>query len=216
MKKLILFPYNGNAREAVTVIAAVNGVAPQWQLLGFVDDNPAHKGRQFAGVTVLGGREVLKQYADALVLAVPGRPENYQQRAAIINSLNLPAQRWASLVHPSAEVGCGATVGVNCLIMQNVVLTAGVTIGNHVVILPNTVIAHDATIADFTLIGSNVTVSGGVTVGENCYIGSGASLIQGLHIGAQALVGMGSVVLHDVEPAMVVAGCPAHKIREQP
>jgi acetyltransferase-like isoleucine patch superfamily enzyme len=35
----------------------------------------------------------------------------------------------------------------------------------------------------------------------------------GVTIGAGALVGAGAVVTHDVEPGVVVAGCPARLLR---
>ena len=216
MEKLLLFPFNGNAREAVTVIEAINEVEPQWDILGFIDDDLDKMGQTSGGVTVLGGRDLFSRYDDTLVLAVPGRPENFMQRRDIIQSLGLSPQRFATILHPAASQGYDSILGYNTLVMHNVVLTANVRVGNHVVLLPNTVIAHDVNVADYTMVGSNVTISGSVILEENCYIGSGARLIQEVRIGYQALVGMGSVVLHDVGSSTVVAGNPARKIRELP
>lgn len=213
MKRLILFPYNGNAREALSVIDAINAVAPTWEVLGFMDDHPPSAGVACGGVGVLGGREVLDRYPDAYVLAVPGRPENFLRRGQLIHSLGLPDARFACIVHPAATIGVNVTIGHNTLLMAGVVLTANVSIGNHVVILPNTVVCHESRIGDEALVGSNVSVSGGVDVGRNCYIGSGAKIIQGVTVGTGALVGLGSVVIRDVEPSAVVAGCPAKPVR---
>lgn len=79
-RPLLLFPFSGNAREAVAVIEAQNAVAPAWELLGFVDDDPQRHGASFAGYPVLGGREVFAAHPGAMVLAVPGRPETFRRR----------------------------------------------------------------------------------------------------------------------------------------
>lgn len=214
MKKLILFPFNGNAREAASVVEAINHHQETWQLLGFVDDDPKKHALHFGDYPVLGGREHLQRNKDAFVLAVPGRPETFMQRQALIASLKLEPERFASIIHPSASIGIGCTVGTNTLLMANTVLTANVSVGHSVVILPNTVIAHDSTLGDYCLVGANVSVSGGVTVGENCYLGSGARIIQEASIGERSLIGMGAVVIKNVAAGSVVAGNPARIIKE--
>lgn len=213
MKQLILFPFNGNAKEAASVIEDINTVKPEWELLGFVDDAPGHTGKKFGKYPVLGGRKEIHHYMKAFVLAVPGRPENFRDRAALIHALQIPPTRFATIIHPSVTIGIETTIGYNTLIMNNSVLTAHVTVGNHVVILPNTVIAHDSRIGDYCLLGSNISISGGVTVAENCYIGSGSKVIQEIIIGEKTLVGLGSVVLHDLPAQGVFVGNPAREIK---
>ena len=214
MKKLLLFPFNGNAREAASVVEAINRQHETWQLLGFIDDDPKKHGLHFGDYPVLGGREHLQRNEDTFVLAVPGRPESFLQRQALIASLKVEPERFASIIHPSASIGIGCTVGGNTLLMANIVLTANVSVGRSVVILPNTVIAHDSTLGDYCLVGANVSVSGGVTVGENCYVGSGARIIQETTIGERALIGLGAVVINNVAAGSVVAGNPARIIKE--
>lgn len=213
MKQLLLFPFNGNAREAASVIEDINAVRAEWELLGFIDDAPEQGAKEFGGYPVLGGREKMQHYADAFILAVPGRPENYRSRAALIQSLQIPPARFATVIHPSVTIGIKTTIGYNTLIMGNSVLTAQVTVGNHVVILPNTVVSHDSRLGDYCLVGSNVSISGGVTVAKNCYIGSGSKLIQEIRIGEQTMVGLGSVVLNDLPPLAVFAGNPARQLK---
>jgi len=209
MKPLLLFPFNGNVREAVEVVQAINAAAPTWDLLGFLDDDPEKKGCVFAGYPVLGGRGELTVHPDAMVLAVPGRPENYVGRAAVIEDLGLPPERFANLVHPRAVIGPESSLGVNCLIMAGVVITAGVRIGSHVVIRPNTVVSHETRIEDYCMVGSGVCLSGGVTARKGCYLGAGSKFIHEIEIGEWAMVGMGAVVIRNVPARCVVAGCPA-------
>ena len=59
MKDIILFPFGGNAREAVMAILALNSIEPMWNILGFVDDNADLYGKECCGFRVIGDREKL-------------------------------------------------------------------------------------------------------------------------------------------------------------
>ena len=210
---LIFFPFGGNAREAITVVNAINKNKKTWELIGFIDDNSDLWSKEFFGYKVLGGKEKLKDYPNAKILAVPGRPDNYFKREHIINSLNLSVNRFTTLIHPSAQISKDTKIGYNTLIMAGVVITSNVTIGNNCVILPNTVISHDSIIDDFCLIGSNVSISGGVHIEKNCYIGTGSKIIQEITIREKSLIGLGTVVLKSTEAGSVIVGNPGKFLR---
>lgn len=214
LKDIILFPFNGNAKEACSVIEAINSIKPTWNILGFIDDDRDKHNEQFTQYKVLGRKEVLDAYSDAQVLAVPGSPDSFQTRENIINALNLPASRFATVIHPSAQIGTGCMVGSNCLVMANVVLTANTKLASHIVVLPNTVISHDTTIENYTIIGSNVSISGSVSIGKNCYIGTGSRFIQNISVGEKSLIGIGSVVIRDILPNTKNVGNPARRLNE--
>jgi sugar O-acyltransferase (sialic acid O-acetyltransferase NeuD family) len=199
---LLIFPYNGNALEALDCIG------DRYRFIGFVDDTPEKRGVTSDGNLVFG-REALTKYSDAVVLAVPGSPSSYQSRKEIINSLGIGNVRYARVIHPAARISPLASVGSNVLIMAGVVVTSNAVIGSHVCILPNTVIHHDVVLGDWGLIGSNVTIAGNTVIEENCYIGSGSSVMNNLKIEAGALIGLGSNVIRDVGKGCRMAGNPA-------
>ena len=213
-KSLLLFPFGGNAREALLSVLALNTIENQWDILGFIDDDVALAGRECCGIGVLGGVEALKRYPDAHILALPGNPNNYLGRRRVIDGLGVNAQRFATIVDPSAAVAPDAMIGRNTVLMRNVVVSCGARVGDHCVILPNTVISHDSVVGNYCCIGSNVSVSGSVKIGPMAYIGSGAKIRDGISIGEKALIGLGSSVIKDVEKNKVVAGNPARIIRE--
>lgn len=208
MEKLLIFPFNGNALEAMDCIEG------QYELVGFIDDTPEKQGPTKYGVTVFD-RSALDKFKDAKVLAVPGSPASYKKRQDHIASLNISRDRFISLVHPKAAIGKHVSLGVNCLIMAGVVITSNARIGDHVCILPNTVIHHDAVINDYTLMGCSIAVAGGTTIGRNCYIGSGTNIMNGIEIGEFSLIGLGSNVLKSVPANSRIAGNPAKEINKQ-
>ncbi|MDB6088773.1 MAG: acetyltransferase [Gammaproteobacteria bacterium] len=200
---LLIFPCNGNGLEALDCLGE------GWYFKGFVDDTAAKQASGAYGFRVMP-RGRLADLADAQVLAVPGGPTSYRSRRQVIEGLQVPHERFARVIHPTACISSLAKLGHNVLIMAGVVVTSNAVIGSHVCVLPNTVVHHDAVIGDWSLVGSNVTVSGGVAIGRNCYIGSGSSIMHGIRIGDAALVGIGSNVIRDVAAEACVAGNPAH------
>ncbi|MFE8048555.1 DapH/DapD/GlmU-related protein [Brenneria goodwinii] len=50
-------------------------------------------------------------------------------------------------------------------------------------------------------------------IGNDVWIGTNVSVLRGISIGDGAVVGANSVVVHDVPPYAIVAGCPARVIK---
>ncbi|MFC1620971.1 acetyltransferase [Candidatus Omnitrophota bacterium] len=214
LKKIILFPFGGNTRESLLSILAINRIEEQWKIMGFIDDNPLTWGKDCSGIKVLGGREILKKFPDAQILAAPGNPDSYLKRKDIIESLDIADSSFATIIHPTVTVSNDSTIGHNTILMPNVVISCGVKIGKHCIILPNTVISHDSVIGDYCCIGSNVTVSGNVTIAPESYIGSGVKIRENITIGKKSLVGLGSNVISNIEEGVIAAGNPAKVMRK--
>jgi sugar O-acyltransferase (sialic acid O-acetyltransferase NeuD family) len=207
MREVLLFPCNGNAVEALDCLG------DEFRAIGFVDDDPGKVGAQMLGLPVRD-RAAITDHPRAGILAVPGSPMSFSRRAALISSLGVPRDRFATIVHPSAVVSRHARLGVNVLIMAGTVVTANAVIGDHAVVLPNSVIHHDSWIGAYSVLGSGVIVAGFVQIGANCYIGSGSRIRDHVTIAAGTLIGLGSTVLRSIdEPGGVWAGNPARFMR---
>lgn len=202
MEPLLIFPCNGNGVEALDC------AGDRYEVVGFIDDTPAKQGTHVHGIPVFG-RDILQRLPEACVLAVPGSPTSYLQRKAVIQSLGLEAQRFATVVHPKASVSPLAVIGHNVVLMAGVVVTSNAVLGNHLCVLPNAVIHHDVRIDDYCLIGAGTTIAGYTHIGRNCYLGSGSRVINNVRIGDAALVGMGTNVISDVAARSKVVGNPA-------
>ena len=213
MRDLLIAGAGGLARETASAVAAVNAVSPQWTLRGFLDDNPALHGTAVSGVPVIGPLAAVHDHPDAEVVVCIANPRNPGVRGLVTARLGLEEERYATIVHPSAAVGAGCTVGPGTVLLAQTVLTADVRVGAHVAVMPQVVLTHDDEVGDFVTIASGVRVSGGVLVGDSAYLGTGALIRESLRIGARSIVGMGSVLLRDVPAGEVWAGNPARLIR---
>ncbi len=205
MRKLLIFPFNGNGIEALSCLH------PDDQFIGFIDDTPSKQGVNAMGSPVFP-RTKIADYPDAFILAVPGNAANYAGRDEVISGLGLPGHSFVSLVSPQAYVSPMAHIGRNVLIMPGVVITSNAVIGDHVVVLPNTVIHHDVQIGDYTMIGSGVCIAGYTRVGRKCYIGSGSNLINNIVIGEGTLAGMGANIIRSTRPGSRIVGNPGRTI----
>ena len=213
MRDLLIAGAGGLARETASAVAAVNAVTPTWRPLGFLDDDPALHGTAVCGLPVLGPLDAVADRPDAAVVLCIANPRNPAVRGLVTARLALPAERYATVVHPSVSVGAGCVVGPGSVLLAQTVLTADVTVGAHVVVMPQVVLTHDDVVGDHASIASGVRVSGGVVVGAGAYLGTGALIRESLRVGDRSIVGMGSVLLHDVPAGEVWAGNPARLLR---
>jgi sugar O-acyltransferase (sialic acid O-acetyltransferase NeuD family) len=209
-RPLLLVGGGGLARE---VLATVRLLPDEWKTIGALDDDPSKHGADLDGVPVLGGSELIGELTDAAVVACVANAHRPAGRLGIVRRLNLPDDRWATVVHPTASVPQGSSLGPGTLLLAGVVITTPLRIGAHVVAMPNVLITHDDKIGDGVTFAGRASLGGGVTVEECAYIGQGASVRERICIGACAVVGMGSVVLQDVPAGEVWAGVPAKRIR---
>lgn len=210
---LLIVGAGGLAREVLAAVTAINALEPRWSVLGFCDDNPALHGAELDGRPVLGPIDLVSEHPDAALVLCTASARNQASRRLIANRLDVPPQRYATIVHPAAAVAHGTDLGPGTVLLAGVVITAPQAVGAHVVAMPHTTFTHDDEVGDFVTFASRVSLSGGVTVGTAAYLGSGALVREGLTIGAGALVGMGAVVLEDVPAGQVWVGNPARHLR---
>ncbi len=203
MEDLLIFPCNGNAKEAL------DALGHNYNLIGFVDDRL--QGKEILGIPVFG-REAFEKFNKAKVLAVPGSPTTFNLRSNIIDGLGIAEDRFAQVIHPNAHVSKHAKLGTNILILAGSAVNATAQIGNHVIVLNNSVVHHDSIVNHYSIVCSAVVIAGNVVVEENCYIGSASSIINNTVIGERSLIGIGSNVIRSVPKDSKNVGNPAKQI----
>jgi sugar O-acyltransferase (sialic acid O-acetyltransferase NeuD family) len=216
---LVLVGSGGFGRETAELVRAVNAAheartgAPRWELLGFLDDDPARRGTTVSGTPVAGTIDDLGELPEPRIVICTGHPGNFASKQRIAARLGLPPERYATLVHPAAVVPGSCRLGAGTVVPAGVVLTADVEVGMHVGLMPQVVLTHDDRLEDFVIVGAGACLAGGVRVGEGAYLGSGCLVRENLTIGPGALIGMGAVVTRDVPGGEVWAGVPAQLVR---
>jgi len=104
-----------------------------------------------------------------------------------------------SVIHPSAKIGAGTTLGEFCVIGANVTVGAGCKLGHHVVIHEDTVVGDTVRIDDYASLGKRPMKAANsattkdqelppLTVGELSIVGTGVVLYRGAAIDAKVLM----------------------------
>src|SRR5580693_10640814 len=166
---LVLVGSGGFGRETAEAVRASVAAGVPWRLLGFIDDDPARIGTVIDGTPVIGGRGEFRRHPDARVVVCTGRPDNYVSRPRIVGQLCLPAERYATIVHPAASISSSSSVGPGSVLLANAVLTAAVRVGAHVAVMPHVTLTHDDVIEDFATLASGSALGGRVRVRRCAY-----------------------------------------------
>jgi sugar O-acyltransferase (sialic acid O-acetyltransferase NeuD family) len=114
-----------------------------------------------------------------------------------------------TLVHPSAVILPGTTLGEGTIVSAGVVIAGHAVIGRHVFCNRGVRVGHHTHLGDYVTLQPGANLAGLMEVGPAAYVGMGAIIVERLNIGTGATVAAGSVVIRDVAAHTMVAGNPA-------
>ncbi|MDX1380627.1 MAG: hypothetical protein R3233_05875 [Xanthomonadales bacterium] len=152
--------------------------------------------------------------ADTPYLCGVYRPDTKRAVAAFFSErYGIRPERYAKLLHPSAQVASTAGLGNGVDLGPNVVVAPYARIGNLVTLNRAVTIGHHTALADFVTVNPGAHVAGRCRIGEGVSIGMGSNVLDGVEIGARSVIGAGAVVTGDLPAAVVAVGVPARIVR---
>lgn len=212
IEDLIVIGAGGGAGDIVWMVEDLNRVGPRWRLRGFLDDDPAKEGTYVCGLPVLGPVDAAADHCEARVVVGIAHYRRPLVRAQVVARLNLPRERFATLIHPSAAVSPHARVGAGSLVFTGALVNHAAGVGEHVFVGPSCIVSHDAVVEDAATMALGAALCGGARLGAGAYAGARSVVKDGVTVGGGAVVGIGSVVIRDVPAHAVVIGNPARPI----
>jgi len=213
-EELVIVGAGGSAGGIVEIVEEINRRGERWLLRGFLDDDPEKQGGSVAGYPILGPLELVGTLARTFFVIGMAHYRRPLVRQEIVERLALPVDRYATLVHESASIASGTTIGAGTIVQPNTVVCRGASVGNHVFIGPQCTVSHDAAVEDFATLAVGATVCGGARLEIGAYAGARSVIRDGVVVGTGAVVGLGSALFGDLKPGAVAVGCPARVVRE--
>ncbi len=210
-KPVVVYGASGHAKVVLDILRC-QGI---YQVVALLDEYKVN-GTECGEWRVTGKLNELpllaQQHADLAVVVAVGDNWRRSHLTSDIRAL-CPAVRFATAVHPSAQVAQGVSIGEGTVIMAGAVINPAASVGEGCIVNTRASLDHDSVLGPFASLGPGVATGGGVRIGECTNVGIGASVIQEISIGAHTVVGAGAVVVRSLPECVVAYGVPARIIR---
>lgn len=204
---LLIIGSSGHAKVVIDIAEKQN----KFQILGLVDTYKAMN-EQVLGYSIIGNEEDIQILANQIELLhlFVAVGDNFTRKKIVNKLANLGIfLPYASLIHPSAQIGKGVYIGEGVAVMAGAVVNPSSSLGNFSIINTRASVDHDCMIGEFVSIAPGATLGGGVSVGQLGVISIGASVKHGVAVGDNTIIGAGAVLLNDVGANEVHIGVPA-------
>lgn len=173
------------------------------------------------GKTVFGDWDELKAILDANADSIDYYDVENDCRNSAVPMLDLKGIN--ARIEPGAIIRDRVEIGDRAVIMMGAIINIGASVGAGTMIDMGAVLGGRATVGARCHIGAGAVLAGviepasalPVVVEDEVLIGANAVVIEGCRIGRGAVVAAGAVVISDVPPDTVVAGCPARIIKRK-
>lgn len=173
------------------------------------------------GKTVFGDWDELKAILDANAGSIDYYDVENDCRNSAVPMLDLKGIN--ARIEPGAIIRDRVEIGDRAVIMMGAIINIGASVGAGTMIDMGAVLGGRATVGARCHIGAGAVLAGviepasatPVVVEDEVLIGANAVVIEGCRIGRGAVVAAGAVVISDVPPDTVVAGCPARIIKRK-
>ena len=211
MKHLIIIGAGGMGRQVLSFAKSCNGYGKEYDIKGFLDDNPNALGGFSDYPPVLGTLDSYRIEEDDVFYCSIG---DVKAKKACINRILAKSGDFITLIHPTALVSPGVKIGKGCMIGSYVGIGVGTTIGDFCMIQSKATIGHDVMVGDSCRIDCNVVLIAGVEVEKDVCIHTSSVINHNVKLGEGSTVGALSFVIKNVKPGQTVFGNPAKVIYE--
>lgn len=212
MKRLIIIGAGGFGREVLGWARDCDAYRKEWEIGGFLDDQPDAARRFGIDLPVFGGIWDYEPQRDDCFVCAIGQPD---MRRKVWDHFTVRGAQFTRVIHAQALVGRKVTLGAGVVLCPRVVLTCDLSIGDNSALNIAVAAGHDVKVGRHVQISSFCDLTGYVEIGDGVLMGSRASVLPGRRVGDNAVVGAGSVVVRHVRPGTTVFGNPAREIFEK-
>ena len=205
MKKILLVGAGSGTREVLLLIERINQHAPEWDVLGFTDENAEKIGSEIDGYPVFAPDH---PHEGAEIYGASGVQDPAVRQRLLEAHIERRGFQLATLIAPDVILPRDFSAGPGTIIWPMVTVSFDVQLARGVMVLWGAMLGHHLRVGQFSSILSGAIITGGCKVGARSVIGSGAILNVKVTIGENALVGVGTTVFNDVADGKRVVSFP--------
>jgi len=212
IKDIAIFGAGGFGREVACLIRQINDVEPQWNLIGYFDDDESTWGKPVSHFgDCFGGVDALNDYPkDLAVVLAMGSPRAVEVVYEKITNSHIS---FPNIIHPTFRVNDPETfhIGKGNIIQSLCIATCDVTMGDFNVMNGQDVLGHDVKIGDFNTLMPGVRISGETKVGNKNFFGVNSIVLQQMKVGNEVRLSAGSVLMTKPKDGCLYMGNPAKR-----
>lgn len=153
------------------------------------------------------------KYEDVKFIYQLYRPDLMQERSKLLNTFNIPTEKFSTFIHHTATVARSAKIGFGTVVLANCVINPNAIVGNHCTLHSNTLIGHDTKIGSFNFLAAHNVVGSSSEFGDGNFVGLNSTFNNYLSIGDYNFVGMASNVTKNLNHNQKVYGNPAKEFQ---
>lgn len=207
MKNLIIIGARKLGREVYSLAKQSNSSGNlNWHIKGFLDDNPKALDGFTYECPILSSVEHYTPLEGDVFISALGDGKHRKHFASIMEA---KGAEFVNIIHPTAIISDGVTLGFGNIIGPQVHISNDVTIANHTLIQTNAILGHDVIFSDYCSAGAFVFVGGGAEIDQGVYLATRSTILPNAKVGSFAIVGASSLVLKKVSKNTKVFGIPA-------
>ena len=212
-RPIVVYGAGGHGREVAALIGALRAAGADWDLLGFLSDDPRSVGQQVAELPVLGDGEWLRKNVGTAVALGIGSPVDRQR---VVQRITPLVGAFPVLAHPTSQVMDRVGLEQGAVVFAGAVVSVDAHIGAFAAVNLLASVSHDCRLGPFATLAPRVALAGNTTIEEGVDLGTGALCIPGVRVGAWSVVGAGAVVIRDLPARCTAVGVPARVIQGPP
>jgi len=208
--KIVIIGAGGHGRVVLDILRTNH----QFEVVGFLDSNPAVHHTIVDGIKVLGDLSLIPAFSELGIGAALIAIGDNRIRQTYAQTVEKAGISLVSAIHPSACIADTAHIGKNAVICAGANICAHVTIEDSAILNTSCIIDHESHIGPASHICPGVRMAGHVVTEPAAFVGIGATVIQNITIGEAAVIGAGAVVIEDVPAYATVVGVPARIVKQ--
>lgn len=186
----------------------------EWEIKGFCNDYDT----EVDGYPVLGKlSDIPKLINEGFYFAwgihLVGRNV---KTACIFESLNIPDERWATIIHKTAFIDPSVILDPGVFVMYNAYIAPRTHIGKCTMIKSNTNIGHDVNIGKVSHVAMGSIIVSCVDIGSYCMIAVGATILAHSYMEDYSMLGASSLLNGRIGMKKIFVGSPAKFLKDMP